>query len=66
MASVVLMLTSYSVALPLPAEPAFFMHSNTQSDMLWLNSGATESTQSRNEAAAVSENEVSITELHPR
>ncbi|EOY28559.1 Cysteine-rich RLK 29, putative [Theobroma cacao] len=66
MASVVLMLTSYSVTLPLPAEPAFFMHSNTQSDMLWLNSGATESTQSRNDAAAVSENEVSITELHPR
>ncbi|KAG4142370.1 hypothetical protein ERO13_D06G125400v2 [Gossypium hirsutum] len=71
MASVALMLTSYSVTLPLPSQPAFFMHSNTQSEveMLWsedLNSGATKYSQSRKETAVVSENEVTITELHPR
>ncbi|MBA0729084.1 hypothetical protein Golax_020510, partial [Gossypium laxum] len=70
MASVALMLTSYSVTLPLPSQPAFFMHSNTQSEveMLWsedLNSGATKYSQSRKETAVVSENEVTITELHP-
>ncbi|XWS12784.1 hypothetical protein CRYUN_Cryun37aG0120000 [Craigia yunnanensis] len=68
MASVVLMLTSYSVTLPLPSQPAFFLHSNTQSEILRsqdLNSGATESDQSKNEITVVSENEVSITELHP-
>ncbi|XP_022720557.1 putative receptor-like protein kinase At4g00960 isoform X2 [Durio zibethinus] len=69
MASVVLMLTSYSVTLPLPSQPAFFMHSYTQSGMPWsqdLNSGATEPSESRNEIAVVSNNDVSITELHPR
>ncbi|MBA0577363.1 hypothetical protein Golob_024138 [Gossypium lobatum] len=71
MASVALMLTSYSVTLPLPSQPAFFMHSNTQSEveMLWsedLNSGATKYSQSRKETVVVSENEVTITELHPR
>ncbi|KAB2078005.1 hypothetical protein ES319_A06G131000v1 [Gossypium barbadense] len=71
MATVALMLTSYSVTLPLPSQPAFFMHSNTQSEveMLWsedLNSGATKCSQSRKETAVVSENEVTITELHPR
>ncbi|XVF27796.1 hypothetical protein REPUB_Repub14bG0139800 [Reevesia pubescens] len=69
MASVVLMLTSYSVTLPLPSQPAFFIHSNTQSEVPWLqdlNSGATESSQSKNEIVSFSENEISITELHPR
>jgi hypothetical protein len=28
MASVVLMLNSYSITLPVPLEPAFFMHNN--------------------------------------
>ncbi|KAM4113989.1 hypothetical protein ACJW30_04G036600 [Castanea mollissima] len=32
MASVVLMLNSYSVTLPIPLQPAFFMHSNIESD----------------------------------
>ncbi|XVF40649.1 hypothetical protein PTKIN_Ptkin01aG0131100 [Pterospermum kingtungense] len=69
MASVVLMLTSYSVTLPLPSQPAFFIQSNTQSEILWsqdLDLGATESGQFKNEIASLSENEVSITELHPR
>ncbi|XVE87857.1 hypothetical protein DITRI_Ditri19aG0021900 [Diplodiscus trichospermus] len=34
MASVVLMLTSHSVTLPLPSQPAFFMQSNTESEIL--------------------------------
>ncbi|XVF87655.1 hypothetical protein PTKIN_Ptkin18bG0137700 [Pterospermum kingtungense] len=70
MASVVLMLNSHSVTLPLPSEPAFFINSKTQySEMPWSQSsgsGATESSQSRNDVAVVSENECSITELHPR
>ncbi|XWS15620.1 hypothetical protein CRYUN_Cryun34aG0017000 [Craigia yunnanensis] len=69
MDSVVLMLSSYSVTLPLPSQPAFFVNSKTQSGMMWspdLSSGATESSQPRNEIAVYSENEVSITELHPR
>ncbi|XP_050258371.1 cysteine-rich receptor-like protein kinase 26 isoform X2 [Quercus robur] len=32
MASVVLMLNSYSLTLPIPLQPAFFMHSNIESD----------------------------------
>ncbi|XVE51184.1 hypothetical protein DITRI_Ditri02bG0019100 [Diplodiscus trichospermus] len=70
MASVVLMLNSYSVTLPKPSQPAFFMDSNTQSRMMPLsqdlNSENTKSNQSRNEITVVSENKVSITELHPR
>lgn len=69
MASVVVMLTSYSVTLPLPSQPAFFMHSNTQSEILWsqdLDFGTTKSGQSKNEITVVSENEVTITEMHPR
>ncbi|KAL5579096.1 hypothetical protein UlMin_011538 [Ulmus minor] len=33
MNSVVLMLNSYSLSLPMPSEPAFFMHSDIESDM---------------------------------
>ncbi|XVF87652.1 hypothetical protein PTKIN_Ptkin18bG0137400 [Pterospermum kingtungense] len=69
MASVVLMLNSYSITLPKPSEPAFFINSKTQSGMPWSHdssSGATKLSQSRNEVAVVSKNEVSITELHPR
>ncbi|GJY33119.1 cysteine-rich receptor-like protein kinase 15 [Tanacetum coccineum] len=32
MASVVLMLSSFSLTLPLPSEPAFFMHSTTKTE----------------------------------
>ncbi|XVF87654.1 hypothetical protein PTKIN_Ptkin18bG0137600 [Pterospermum kingtungense] len=70
MASVVLMLNSHSVTLPLPSEPAFFINSKTQySEMPWSQSsgsGATESSQSGNDVAVVSENECSISELYPR
>jgi len=45
MASVALMLNSYSQTLPVPSEPAFFMHSRGLSDIQSreYNSGATES-----------------------
>ncbi|PPS06805.1 hypothetical protein GOBAR_AA13838 [Gossypium barbadense] len=69
MGAVVLMLTSYSVTLPLPSEPAFFMHSKAQSEVQRsqdLNSGTTISSRSGNEVAVASENELSITELYPR
>uniref|UniRef100_A0A7N2RC89 Cysteine-rich receptor-like protein kinase 29 n=1 Tax=Quercus lobata TaxID=97700 RepID=A0A7N2RC89_QUELO len=33
MASIILMLTSFSITLPIPLEPAFFMHSNTESNI---------------------------------
>lgn len=70
MGSVVLMLNSYSVTLPLPSEPAFFINSKTQPGMAWSqgssSGGATESGRSRNEVVVVSDNECSITELHPR
>ncbi|CAJ1977287.1 unnamed protein product [Sphenostylis stenocarpa] len=48
MASVVLMLNSYSHTLPVPSEPAFFMHTRGFSDsqMLEFNSGATEPNKS--------------------
>ncbi|KAL4347212.1 hypothetical protein GQ457_17G010500 [Hibiscus cannabinus] len=69
MASLVLMLTSYSSTLPLPSEPAFVIYNRTPSAMQRsedFNSGATASTQSRNDIASVSENELSITEMYPR
>ncbi|KAH7569241.1 hypothetical protein JRO89_XS06G0128700 [Xanthoceras sorbifolium] len=69
MASVVLMLNSYSVTLPVPSKPAFFMHSSVESDMLSSqdhNSEATGFSQSKSEAKPLSTNEVSITELYPR
>ncbi|XP_047158135.1 cysteine-rich receptor-like protein kinase 10 [Vigna umbellata] len=70
MASVVLMLNSYSISLPIPSEPAFVVNSSTRSypNMLSgeLNSEKTGSTESTNKPAQSSVNEVSITELYPR
>ncbi|GMI79984.1 cysteine-rich RLK (RECEPTOR-like protein kinase) 26 [Hibiscus trionum] len=69
MASIVLMLTSYSSTLPLPSEPAFVIHSRTPSAMQRsedFNSGATTSSQSRNDIGPASDNELSITEMYPR
>ncbi|KAF7137894.1 hypothetical protein RHSIM_Rhsim07G0197100 [Rhododendron simsii] len=62
MASVVLMLSSSSLSLPVPSEPAFFLHSaSTNSELPLL--------QEHGHEMAVSDhstNEVSITELDPR
>ena len=62
MALVVVMLTSSSVSLPVPSEPAFFMHSRTELS----NSEITGFGQSKSRSVQFSENEVSITELEPR
>ncbi|XP_061353849.1 cysteine-rich receptor-like protein kinase 10 isoform X3 [Gastrolobium bilobum] len=69
MASVVLMLNSYSVTLSLPSEPAFYVDSRTGNlpDMSWeYNSGATRSSESTTKSAQASVDEAPITELHTR
>ncbi|XP_022720579.1 cysteine-rich receptor-like protein kinase 10 isoform X3 [Durio zibethinus] len=63
MATIVLMLNSYSVTLPLPNQPAFFLHSRTEGSM--PNMGL-ESDQSTNQSMPWSINEASITELDSR
>ncbi|XP_057732902.1 cysteine-rich receptor-like protein kinase 26 isoform X2 [Arachis stenosperma] len=66
MGSIVLMLNSYSVTLPTPSEPAFFVGSRTRSRPLSdIQSGGNNSSTS-NKSAQESENEASITELYPR
>ena len=69
MASVVLMLNSCSITLPIPLKPAFFMNSDTESNIClqWEHdSRVTESNQSKSSSVQASINEVSITELSPR
>ena len=69
MASVVLMLDSYSMTLPIPSKPAFFMNSGTESNIClqWEHdSRVTGSNQSKSSSIQASINEVSITELSPR
>ena len=63
MASVVLMLNSYSISLPLPTKPAFFMRTTTTE---LDNPESTMSDQSKSRSVKYSINEVSITELDPR
>ncbi|XP_023519606.1 cysteine-rich receptor-like protein kinase 10 [Cucurbita pepo subsp. pepo] len=58
MASIVLMLNSNSVTLPLPEEPAFFMRSK--------DTNIKDSDISTNQFAQWSVNDASISELHPR
>ena len=68
MASVVLMLNSYSITLPIPSEPAFFMNSGTESNIClqWEHdSRVAELNQSKSSSIQASINEVSITELSP-
>ncbi|KAK2973012.1 hypothetical protein RJ640_005555, partial [Escallonia rubra] len=63
MASVVLMLNSFSITLALPSEPAFFMHSSIDPELPILrehSSRAIDSSQSRTKSAHFSENEASI------
>ncbi|KAL8249213.1 hypothetical protein R6Q59_006081 [Mikania micrantha] len=76
MASVVLMLNSFSVTLPLPKEPAFFMPSNIDPEMPLLheyNSSSGSSSlekskisKSRSRSSQYSINEVSISDFIPR
>lgn len=69
MASIVLMLSSYSLTLPVPSQPAFYMNSSTyQSDIsssMDYNSRVTNSSEAKT-ALSLSANEASITELYPR
>ena len=70
MASIVLMLNSYSLSLPLPSKPAFFMNS-TRNGGLPLepedNSSAIKSNHSQShESANFSTNEASISDPFPR
>ncbi|KAK7357558.1 hypothetical protein VNO80_16848 [Phaseolus coccineus] len=70
MTSVMLMLNSYSLTLPVPSEPAFVVDSSTRSfpNMLSLehNSRETGSTESTNQSTQYSVDEASITETYPR
>ncbi|KAD7117327.1 hypothetical protein E3N88_04595 [Mikania micrantha] len=76
MASVVLMLNSFSITLPLPKEPAFFMPSNIDPEMPLLheyNSSSGSSSlekskisKSRSRSSQYSINEVSISDFIPR
>ncbi|XVF27791.1 hypothetical protein REPUB_Repub14bG0139400 [Reevesia pubescens] len=67
MASVVIMLNSNSLTLPVPSQPAFFMHSTIQSD---LSSSSVYSSyvtnDSNNEVLPLPKNEASNTEFYPR
>nr|POE64011.1 cysteine-rich receptor-like protein kinase 41 [Quercus suber] len=69
MALIVLMLNSYSITLPVPSHPAFFMHSNIESDKSsnWgHNLEVARSDHSKGHYVQHSENEASVTELYPR
>ncbi|XP_030474129.1 cysteine-rich receptor-like protein kinase 10 [Syzygium oleosum] len=61
MANIVLMLSSYSVSLALPQQPAFFLRSRTEGPMK-----EHESDQSTSRSMPLSTNEMSVTELYPR
>ncbi|XP_047167225.1 cysteine-rich receptor-like protein kinase 44 [Vigna umbellata] len=65
MATVMLMLSSYSLSLPIPSEPAFYAHSTTRSLPATYSWGHS-SRATTNKSAQESENENSITELYPR
>ncbi|XP_020209151.1 putative receptor-like protein kinase At4g00960 [Cajanus cajan] len=70
MATIMLMLNSYSLSLPIPTEPAFYTNSRTRSlpeMQSWeYNSRETGSSEPILKSAQESENEASITELYPR
>ncbi|KAJ9169028.1 hypothetical protein P3X46_020498 [Hevea brasiliensis] len=63
MGTVVLMLNSYSVTLPVPRQPAFVLNSRSGQS---LTLKALESDQSTSKSAQCSVDEASITEVYPR
>ncbi|CAB4283550.1 unnamed protein product [Prunus armeniaca] len=68
MASVILMMNSYSFTLPVPSQPAFYLHRSIGLDMSLrseYNSGATRSDRSKSNSVIVMEYET-FTEPHPR
>ncbi|XP_017413360.1 cysteine-rich receptor-like protein kinase 44 isoform X2 [Vigna angularis] len=70
MANIILMLDGYSMSLPIPAEPAFYVNNRTRSlseMQSWeYNSRETGSSEPILKSAQESENEASVTELYPR
>ena len=74
MASVVLMLNSFSLTLPLPSGPAFFMHSssNPEAPLISDYTSSTGSSDhgkykpSKSRSSQVSVNDVSLSEVVPR
>ncbi|MBA0844902.1 hypothetical protein Goarm_023363, partial [Gossypium armourianum] len=64
MAFVILMLSSYSMSLPVPSRPAFSMHSTGEKEQ--KPDSVSLFNQSKGEAIQVSANEASISELSPR
>ncbi|XP_055805499.1 cysteine-rich receptor-like protein kinase 44 isoform X2 [Solanum dulcamara] len=70
MAAVVLMLSSFSLSLPMPSGPAFYMHSNITAETSLIQefntrmSGSSELAKSK--SIGSSRNEASISELYPR
>ncbi|KAI3818799.1 hypothetical protein L1987_12617 [Smallanthus sonchifolius] len=76
MATIVLMLNSFSITLPVPAEPAFFMHSNINPEMSLLqeytsSTGSnglekTKISKSRSRSSQYSVNDVSISDFVAR
>ncbi|KAM7506203.1 hypothetical protein LguiB_005107 [Lonicera macranthoides] len=70
MALIALMLSSFSLALPVPSEPAFFMHSSVvdpeKPHFGGYNSGTSESSKWKNVSDKASINDASVSELYPR
>ncbi|KAM7500913.1 hypothetical protein LguiA_025327 [Lonicera macranthoides] len=62
MATIVLMLSSYTASVPVPEQPPPFFHSRTESHAL----KGPESDEFTSKSATVSVDEASITEVHPR
>lgn len=65
MASVVLMLSSATITLPLPSEPAFYMASRFGPAVSLLHSKESSSSRASNPPDS-SRNDMSVTELYPR
>ncbi|KAJ8761600.1 hypothetical protein K2173_004376 [Erythroxylum novogranatense] len=63
MANIVLMLNSYSVSLPMPKQPAFFIRSETEGSFVMK---GFQSDQSTSQSLPISVDEQSITEVYPR
>ncbi|KAM1008779.1 hypothetical protein ACFX2J_005149 [Malus domestica] len=64
MQKILLMLSSYSLSMPSPQKPAYFLHSRTDPNMPAMNCSSSD--QPASNSLSLSVNEASITELYPR
>ncbi|KAM1108522.1 hypothetical protein ACFX2B_005104 [Malus domestica] len=64
MQKILLMLSRYSLSMPSPERPAFFLHSRTDPNMPSMNCSSSD--QPAGNSLSLSVNEASITELYPR